>query len=259
MSRFGQIIEDFYSERTRILNALAENEYKHIVMRLIGALAFRTQCQQFGHIQDQLGRVFTDFDFVADPKYSKDIVKVLTELGYEEDVQVSQLFGDRRMVFHDPVFGRHIDVFYNYLDFCHPISFINRLEAEEITIPIAELLLEKLQIVQINEKDVIDTIMLLREFPLGESDNQTINMKIIIDLWKNDWGWWKTSTTNLKLIDSKVDSYSNLLPEDKEVVHKRIQEILQKVDSAPKSLKWKTRSMVGEKVKWYKDVEELNR
>ena len=130
MGKYGPIIEDFYTERSRILNALAEDQNKHIVMRLIGALAFRTHCPQFGYIQDKLGRVFTDFDFVAYPKYFKDIIRVLTELGYVEDKQVTQLFGDQRMIFHDPAFGRHIDVFYNALDFCHNINFIGRLEAE---------------------------------------------------------------------------------------------------------------------------------
>ena len=115
MGKYGVIIEDFYTERTRILNALDEDEYKHIIMRLIGALAFRTHCQEFGYIQDKLGRKFTDFDFVSYPKYFKLIIKVLTELGYEEDKQVTQLFGDQRMIFHDPAFGRHIDVFYNTL------------------------------------------------------------------------------------------------------------------------------------------------
>lgn len=259
MGKYGPIIEDFYTERSRILNALAEDQNKHIIMRLIGALAFRTHCQQFGYIQDKLGRVFTDFDFVAYPKYVKDITRVLTELGYVEDKQVTQLFGDRRMIFHDNDFGRHIDVFYNNLDFCHNISFIGRLEAEVITIPLAELLLEKMQIVQINEKDVIDTVMLLREHPLGDGDKETINIKILVNTLSNDWGWWRTVTANLKLVDERLDLYEDLNNDDRMVVHSRIAELLNKIDAAPKSFKWKTRAAIGEKMKWYKDVEELTR
>ena len=93
---------------------------------------------------------------------------MLSELGYAEDKQVTQLFGERRMLYHDPVFGRHIDVFFNVLDFCHPLSFVGRLEGESLTLPLAELLLEKMQIVQINEKDLIDSVMLLREHPIGD-------------------------------------------------------------------------------------------
>jgi hypothetical protein len=259
MGKYGNIIEEFYPERSRILNALAEPQYKHIIMRLIGALAFRTQCQQFGYFQDKLGRVFTDFDFVAYPKYTREITRVLTELGYVEDKQVTQLFGDRRMIFHDPAFGRHIDVFYNKLSFCHEINFEGRLETEEITIPLAELLLEKMQIVQINEKDIIDTVMLLREFPLGNNDQGAINMNVILKYLTTDWGWWRTVTANLALVHERLNQYDNLTKEDHTIVHSRITELMEKIDQAPKSLKWKARASLGEKMKWYKDVEELER
>ena len=170
-------------------------------MRLIGALAFRTHCEKYGYIQDKLGRVFTDFDFASYPRFTREITRVLDELGYEEDKQVTQLFGDRRMLFHDPAFGRHIDVFYNVLDFCHPINFVGRLELEKYTLPLAELLLEKMQIVQINEKDLIDTVMLLREHPVGDRDEETINGALIAKILGNDWGFWRTVTGNLKILD----------------------------------------------------------
>lgn len=259
MGKYGEIIEDFYTERTRILDALAAPENKHVIMRLIGALAFRTHCPQYGYIQDQLGRQFTDFDFASYPRFFRDIVRVLTELGYQEDKQVTQLFGDRRMIFHDPVFGRHIDVFYNALEFCHRISFTGRLEVEQYTLPLAELLLEKMQIVQINEKDIIDSIMLLREHPLGEIDTETINTLLITHTLSNDWGFWRTVTGNLKMLDEKLGTYASLTDEDRRVVHARIEDLSQQIDRAPKSLRWKARARIGEKVKWYKDVEELSR
>jgi hypothetical protein len=259
MGKYGEIIEDFYTERTRILDALAAPENKHVIMRLIGALAFRTHCPQFGYIQDQLGRQFTDFDFASYPRFFRDIVRVLTDLGYQEDKQVTQLFGDRRMIFHDPVFGRHIDVFYNALEFCHRISFTGRLEVEQYTLPLAELLLEKMQIVQINEKDIIDSIMLFREHPLGETDLETINTLLITHTLSNDWGFWRTVTGNLKMLNEKLGTYASLTDEDRRVVHERIQDLSQHIDGAPKSLRWKARARIGEKVKWYKDVEELSR
>jgi len=259
MGKYGEILEDFYSERTRIVDVLAQDENKHVIMRLIGALAFRTHCPQYGYIQDKLGRKFTDIDFASYPRFVRDIRRVLTELGYEEDKQVTQLFGDRRMVFHDPAFGRHIDVFYNLLDYCHPVSFIGRLEAEELTIPLAELLLEKMQIVQINEKDVIDSIMLLREHPIGDTDKETVNAAIISRILANDWGYWRTVTGNLKVLKENLETYDGLSDEDREVVRKRIAELEDRIEAAPKTLKWKARAQIGERMKWYKDVEELER
>jgi len=163
------------------------------------------------------------------------------------------------MIFHDPAFGRHIDVFYNALEFCHPISFVGRLEIEQYTLPLAELLLEKMQIVQINEKDLIDSIMLLREHPLGDNDLETINTTLITRTLSNDWGFWRTMTGNLKLLDGKLEQYDVLTDQDRSVVHERINDLLQKIETAPKSLRWKMRARIGEKVKWYKDVEELSR
>jgi hypothetical protein len=259
MEKYGEILEDFYSERTRILDALKDKPHEYILMRLIGALAFRTHCPQFGYLQDDLGRKFTDFDFASYPRFSKGIIHVLTELGYKEDKQVTQLFGERRMLFHDPAFNRHIDIFFNVLDFCHPLSFVGRLEVEEQTLPLAELLLEKMQIVQINEKDQIDTLMLLREHPIGSTDNETINTTIIVRALANDWGYWRTVTGNLKLLEEALLRYDRLTEEDHQVIRARLQELQDRIDNTPKSIRWKARSRIGEKVKWYKDVEELHR
>ncbi len=259
VGKYGGILEDFYEERTRILSALAQEENKHVLMRLIGALAFRTHCPKYGYIQDQLGRKFTDFDFVSYPRFVRDVRRVLTELGYVEDKQVTQLFGDRRMLFHDPAFDRHVDVFYNVLDFCHPINFVGRLEMEQQTVPLAELLMEKMQIVQINEKDLIDSVMLLREHAIGDTDKETINAAVIVGILGRDWGFWRTFTANLKLLHEKLGLYKDLSDDDREVVHSRIKELQDRIEAVPKSLAWKARAQIGDRLKWYKDVEELER
>jgi hypothetical protein len=257
MGKYGVIQEDFYTERTRILDALALPKNKHIILRLIGALAFRTHCPQYGYIQDALGRKFTDIDFASYPRFHKDIIRFLTELGYVEDKVVTQLFSESRLLFHDPNYDRHIDIFFNGLDFCHRVVFNGRLEAEAITLPLAELLLEKIQIVKINEKDIIDTIMLLREHPVGHSDDEKINMDVIGKVFAEDWGFWRTATYNLVLINELMGSYPSLTNEDRSVITERISELMQWIENQPKTMKWKMRNKIGEKVKWYKDVEEL--
>jgi hypothetical protein len=257
MEKFGKIREDFYEERTRILEALDREGNDHIILRLIGALAFRTHCPQYGYIQDALGRVFTDIDFASYRHFFGDIVRLLTELGYEEDKMVSRLFSEVRLLFHDPQFGRHIDIFFDKLDFSHSIPLKNRLEADSPTLPLAELFLEKMQIAQINEKDLIDTIMLLREHPIGKSDDETINCEIVCGLCANEWGLWRTVTGNLKVVDEFLGAYQQLTAEDRQVVRGRLQEVRVQIDASPKSAKWKLRSRIGERVRWYKDVEEL--
>lgn len=258
MGKYGDIREDFYEERTRILNALKEPENEHIIMRLVGALAFRTHCPEYGYIQDALGRQFTDIDFASYRRFFKDIVRLLTELGYEEDKTVTRLFGDSRLLFHDRKFGRHIDVFFDQLKFCHVIPLTGRLEVETLTLPLAELLLEKMQIVQINEKDVIDTIMLLREHPVGHNDDETINMDVIAKLTSNDWGWWRTLTQNLGVVEEFLGRYQQLSDEDREVVRERLHQLRNYIDEQPKTLRWKVRASIGDRVKWYEDVEDLS-
>ncbi len=257
MKNYGEIQEDFYAERTRILNVFNEEQNKHIVIRLIGALAFRTHCPEFGHIQDDLGRIFTDIDFASYPRYLKDITRILTELGYKEDRTVTQLFSDSRMLFHDPLYERHIDIFFNSLFFCHPIPFVGRLELEELTLPLAELLLEKMQIVKINKKDVIDTIMVLREHPIGDTDKETINAEIITRTLAKDWGFWRTVTTNLEIVENELNHYSHLSDEDRKIVSERITDLQRRIEERTKTLRWKIRAVIGERLKWYRDVEEL--
>jgi hypothetical protein len=94
MSRYGEILEEFTDERGRILQTLELDENRHIIMRLLGALAFHTHCPEFGYIQNALGREFTDFDFASYESFFKDILRLLNDLGYEEDKMVTRLFGD---------------------------------------------------------------------------------------------------------------------------------------------------------------------
>jgi hypothetical protein len=257
MSRYGEIQEDFYTERTRILEALSLPENHHIVMRLIGALAFRTHCPQYGYIQDSLGRVFTDIDFATYSKHVKDARQLLVDLGYVEDQMVTRLFGEGRMLFHDPVYGRHIDIFLDRLDFSHILPLNGRLEADSPTLPLAELLVEKMQIYQLNEKDVIDTIMLLREHPVGDTDDETINIGVISRLAANDWGLWRTLTDNIMRVIELQEQYPQLTDEDRQVIKERANDLLGKIEAQPKTMRWKVRAAIGERVKWYREVEEL--
>lgn len=257
MGKYGEISPEFFEERSRILEALAQEENRHIVMRLIGALAFRTHCPRFGYLQEALGRAFTDIDFASYRRFFKDIQRLLMELGYQEDKMVSRLFSEHRVLFHDAICGRHIDIFFDQLRFCHTLPLVGRLEAENLTLPLAELLLEKMQIVQINEKDLIDTIMLLREHPIGETDDETINALVITRLTSNDWGMWRTVTGNLDLVKEFLTRYAQLSDEDRRVVAERIDHLRHHIDGAPKSARWKVRAAVGERVKWYEDVEDL--
>ncbi len=244
----------FREEARRLSQAAGE---RGLGLRLVGAMAFRLHCPRFGHFQDALGRVFTDIDFAARSAQSRAIQAFFRDMGYEEDVGVATLFGEGRLLFNDPTTGRHCDVFLDQLDFCHRIVLKDRLDVDPLTIPLAELLLEKMQIVKINEKDVIDTIMLLREHAIGSTDEETLNVAHVARLAASDWGLWRTITENLGKVRAKLHAYSQVSPEDVADVAAKVDGILDAIRREPKSLGWKMRNRVGDRVKWYKDVDEL--
>ena len=197
--------EKFENELKRILKA---SDDSGIILRVIGSLAFQMHCPQFGYLQAAMGRAYTDIDFGAYGRQSKQVVELMAALGYTDNREVFIASEGERAIFDKPGTGLHVDVFYEKLDFCHAIYWKDRLEVDSPTIPLTELLLEKMQIVKINEKDVIDTIMLLLEHPLGDTDNETINIERAAVLCANDWGLWRTTTMNLDKVQQLAHSYS---------------------------------------------------
>lgn len=246
--------EKFENELKTILKA---SDDAGIMMRVIGSLAFQMHCPTFGYLQAAMGRAYTDIDFGAYSKQNKQITEMLMKLGYTENREIFIASEGERAIFDKPGAGLHVDVFYEKLDFCHAIYWKDRLEVDSPTIPLTELILEKMQIVQINEKDIIDTIMLLLEHPLGDIDKETINIKLAAKLCANDWGLWRTTTMNLDKVKQLSQHYTQLTPEQKTKVESQVNDILTRLNNEPKSMAWKLRDRVGDRVKWYKDVDEV--
>ncbi|HUH97162.1 MAG TPA: hypothetical protein VLZ89_07385 [Anaerolineales bacterium] len=246
--------EKFEKELKRILNAANQSG---IILRVIGSLGFQMHCPKFGYLQAAMGRAYTDIDFAAYSKQTRPIQDLMGSLGYQENREVFIVSEGERAIYEKPEAGLHLDVFYEKLDFCHTIYWAARLEVDSPTIPLAELLLEKMQIVQINEKDIIDTIMLLLEHPLGDKDQEVINLKRIAEICGNDWGFWRTVTMNLDKVRVLAQGYSQLTPEQKSHVGSQVTEALARIEREPKSLAWRLRDRVGDRVKWYKDVDEV--
>jgi hypothetical protein len=246
--------ESFEAEAHRLVSTAQQ---AGVILRLIGALAFHRRCPQFGHLQETLGRRYTDIDLAG---YGRDVPRIrqlFSSLGYREDSGVYVESEGSRLVFSHPQTGLHVDVFLDKLEFSHTISWNGRLEVDAETVPLAEMLLGKMQIVQINEKDIIDTIMLLLEHPLGESDGDTINIDQISGLTARDWGLWRTLTMNLGKVAEMSGRYEQLSAEEQRVVRTRVGEALGRIEAEPKSRRWKLRARIGDRMKWYRDVDEL--
>ncbi len=246
--------DKFENELKRIIKA---SDDAKVILRVIGSLAFQLHCPKFGYLQQALGRAYTDLDFAAYGKQSGEIRQLMTKLGYSDNKEVFIVSEGQRAIFDRPQIGLHVDVFYEKLDFCHVIRWEGRLEVDKPTIPLAEMLLEKMQIVQINEKDIIDTIMLLMEHPLGENDHEAINIKRIAELCAADWGLWRTTTMNLNKVTQLAQGYPQLTAANKSHISAQVKLALDRIEAAPKTMAWRLRARVGDRVKWYKDVDEV--
>ncbi len=246
--------ERFEAEVRRIV---AAGDQAGLTLRVLGSLAFQFHCPQHGSLQARLGRAYTDIDFAGYGRQARQVSTLMASLGYGEDREIFVVTEGGRAIFENPANRLHVDVFYEKLDFCHVIRWDGRLEADSPTLPLAELLLEKMQIVKINEKDVIDTIMLLLEHPLGDDDAETINIARVARLCAEDWGLWRTTTMNLGKARDLAQGYPQLSHDHKAHVERQVTQALARLEAEPKPLVWRIRARVGDRVKWYKDVDEV--
>jgi len=241
------------------LRCAKEAQEKGIQLRVLGGLAIHLHSKNEEALWNSLGRlgdkVFTDIDFMSRKADVPKIVELLKGMGYTCNEAFLLLRGDTRLIFYGKPIPM-IDVFVDKLSFCHPIDLSKRLDVDYPTIPLADLLLEKLQIVQLNEKDVKDAVVLLKAHDLGEVDKDRINIGYIAQLLSKDWGFYYTATTNLGKIKEYV-SQSDTLNNYRIELSEKIDKINQRIENEPKTTGWKMRAKVGTRKKWYQDVGEV--
>lgn len=251
---------DFIQEAIQIVD---KAQAQGITLRVLGATAFRIHCPD--HIQSHIamGRELSDIDFASYAREEKRIEQFFANGNYHSSRKQAALTPGLfvgRHIYENPMTKLHVDVFEDELNMCHKVSFRDRLHLDSPTIPLAEMALEKLQIVTLNEKDVKDMLMLFAAHPVGEQDKETINGAYIADIMSKDWGFYYTTTVNLGKIRNGIERYKQYFSSsDVENIGDRIDQLLQMIDKAPKALRWKTRAAIGTRVQWYNDVEEVER
>ena len=142
---------------------------------------------------------------------------------------------------------------------CHTVEFKDRLRRMPVTLDLTDLLLTKLQIVELNEKDVQDVLYLCAAYAVREGDEPgTIGLDRIRPLVGNDWGWWRTVTLNLDRITVLASGEGRgLIPVGgKHNAVEQLGVLREAADAAPKSLRWKARAKVGDRMRWYEEPQE---
>jgi hypothetical protein len=226
-----------------------------VPLRLVGGLAVRYLTPDF----PPRTRTQQDLDFATSSDYKKKLIDYLEERGFFGDKRFNSLHGHKQMYF-ETAEGRALDVMVDKLEMCHVLDFKNRLDRMTVTLDVADLLLTKLQIVELNQKDAQDIIYLMSAYPVAEGDEPgTVSTGRITSMVTEDWGWWRTVTMNLdKVRDLATGAAASLVPSGAphDAVH-QIGQVRAAIDDAPKSLKWKLRAKIGDRKQWYLEPEEV--
>jgi hypothetical protein len=254
--------EIFISEALRIVEAAEE---KGVKLRILGGLGIRLHSKGWGEFSRLIGRSveapvggrrqeYTDLDLMGYWRQNRQVRELFEGLGF---LKRRATLGDvslRQIYFH----GRgwfHVDVFYDSLKMNHDIPFKGRLELDTPTVPLVDLLLSKLQIVQFNEKDLKDCWLLLRSHALGEGPGDHIDQRRVAESLSGDWGFWYTATTNLRRIAEAARGTPLIPPADQDDIAGKVEGLLRRVSEEPKGVAWRARSLVGTAKKWYRPVE----
>jgi hypothetical protein len=212
--------------------------------------------------------LFTDLDLAAYGKQKGEINKFLRELDFKPDPLVNGLFGHKRLIYYHPQNKYHIDVFLNKLEFSHDVEFgekpgSGRLELDYPTISPTDIVLEKLQIHEINHKDLIDLISLFIVHDVHvQFGKNVVDGEYITKILSNEWGFWYDATTNLGKVRSLLEGLTKdgkLTATQSQTALQRIDKLLNMIMNSPKTKEWEKRAKIGTKKPWYREVEEVVR
>lgn len=238
-------------EVRRVVDAARE---RGLHLRVVGGVAVKLHCPSAEH--RSMARSYGDVDFIGYRSERTDVARLMEDLGYKPNRRFNALQGHRRLLFDNPDLGYDADIFLDVFVMCHELDLVGRLELDEYTVPIEELLLSKLQVIELNEKDIKDTFALLCDHDIAEAnDREIIDPRFIADLCKDDWGWYKTLTMN---IDKTIELADDFLAEKQsDTVVDRLTRLRRVIEEVPKSMKWKMRARIGEKKRWYELPEDV--
>jgi hypothetical protein len=246
-------LEDFRAEAARAADAAIA---AGVPLRVTGGVAVSLVSPSA--LQPPLARTYGDIDFVGRSSDTARIEALFRDLGYVADQEFNELHGQRRLFFTDREHAREADVFLDDINACHVLPLKDRLDGPGRTLTPADLLLSKLQVVQTNPKDFQDALALVTDHPLVATDAEDgISLARIEEVCCGDWGWWRTVTGVGTAAAELAERHA---AEGRLPAHagERLRALLEHLESAPKSRRWKLRARVGERLRWHEDPEDLD-
>jgi len=246
------------SKRNQILMELVSSILKkckeeEIEVRVMGGLAIFLKYPGYEELSNKIREPFSDIDLITRQRDIEKIETLFGELGFEQNRNFKILFGYQRRIFYTPM-DITVEVYLDDLHLCQELKISERLSLDYPTICATDLLLSKIQRVDLQDKDVFDILVLLANCGFSRKSCDNIDLEYISELCSKNWGWWKIFKINLKrLLDYNRELFGN---QGEGNIDINLKQIGHAIDSKKKSIGWKLRNIIGEKIKWYSYVEE---
>jgi hypothetical protein len=238
------------------IEMVRESQERGVTVRVLGSAGVRMHCDHAAELLDQLERPAKDIDVVTLKRCRNQLREVLEGRGYVIDRDMLVAMEGQRYLYRHPDTGLEIDVFVDQLEFCHTLDMRGRLDQHEVTIPLEELVLHKLQIVKLTTKDFMDLATLLAAHDVrDEGGHEQIDAGYIANLLARDWGFHRTAVENLTRVGERVSQVvAHSEPRARAV--EGIERLQAAIERVPKSMSWRLRARVGERVQWWQDVDD---
>jgi hypothetical protein len=231
-------------------------------VRVLGSVAVALLCETAVPVGAIRG-VWKDLDLVCSPAAYPSMAKLLATVGFGSDPGVELATDGTRALFRGGDQGQlAIDLFVDPIELCHRIELGRRLSFGDLTVTPSDLLLTKLQRVDLRPWDRFDVCLLLATCPLGADHASNVELDYVAETLCNDWGFWKTARENLVSIMEASNSSDEVGEGPPQVTAQVAREsarvagdIVRAIDGAKKSTRWLLRSVLGTAVPWYRTVD----
>ncbi|MCX6024846.1 MAG: roadblock/LC7 domain-containing protein [Chloroflexi bacterium] len=245
ISADSALLMSMMQEAQRVVEAAKE---KGIEIRVTGSVGVHMHCPKS---RDWMVLpTLPVIELVGRQEQGEPLVALLAHLGYEPRMRLFEMRGIRHFIIHKAKSDLVLHVFLNAYEVFHRVEFLEVLSREAVTLPPTHLLLSSLQVVDASEMVLREVGALLAEHDLGVgSQPETLDASAVTDVCAEDWGWFRTATTNLDMLTQVLPFWKDLPDRDK--LRDRIGRLRKSIEGAPKSMRWQMRARVGESVRWY--------
>jgi hypothetical protein len=239
---------------------VGDAQRRGVTVRVVGSTGIRMHCDAASAAMDGSARDAKDIDLLVSARQRAPLRRLLEENGYVTDRDVLVAMEGMRLCFRHPRRAIDVDVFVDKLEFCHTIELERRLDQHPTTLAAADLLLQKLQLHELTNNDLLDASIVLATHPVvdGEASAEEIDGGYIARLLSRDWGFHHDAVANLGQLRTALVAGDAvpLAPQHRSRARGGADALAAMIEAAPKSRGWRLRARVGERMQWWDDVNE---